>query len=286
MSLSQRFESEIKFIDDQLLSHFRGSEKYDHPGFQSLFRSINYSLESGGKRFRPLLSVLTAKALNKPVELVVPVMLAVEFIHTYSLIHDDLPCMDNDDERRGQPTNHKVYGEAMALLAGDALLTESFLVLSEGYSEAAAPLGEITALMARAAGAQGMIGGQAMDVAPPQGGQSEKQINWVHQLKTGALIGVSVEAAAVACAASANERQILKLFAKELGFAFQLADDIDDYDPSTPENTSFINVHGIEETKNLLHVTTKKALKAIEGFGEASQPLKYITEFNLNRVQR
>ena len=282
MSLVEMFHPEITTIEQSLLNHFAEKAQLDHPGYSKLVESITYSIESGGKRFRPLLSVLTAKALGKPLEQVLPVAMAVEFIHTYSLIHDDLPCMDDDDERRGKPTNHKVYGEATALLAGDALLTESFLVVSQAYRQTPNIATEVVWLLSEAAGLVGMVGGQAMDMLVPKGGHNDEQIRWVHEMKTGALIRVSVEAAAVACAATPHEREGLRKFADLLGFAFQLADDIDDFDAEAPENTSIVNVQGLEKTKQQLVEVTDRCIKAVEGLN--AKGLRAVAEFNRDRA--
>lgn len=283
MKITERFKPEIETIDSWLLTYFNEHNKYSHPGYKKLVESIQYSLKSGGKRFRPLLSVLTAEALARSIADVRPISLAVEFIHTYSLIHDDLPCIDDDDERRGHPTNHKVFGEGFALLAGDALLTESLFVLANELKCSAEQKVEVIRLISQAAGIHGMVGGQSMDVFLPEGGQSEEQINWVHELKTGALISVSVQAAAVVCGASADQQQGLKHFASNLGFAFQLADDIEDYDESCLEPTSYTSVHGLEETKNKLQQVSQLALENLTDFSSADG-LKWLTEFNVHRV--
>jgi geranylgeranyl diphosphate synthase type II len=212
------------------------------------------------------------------------VLLAVEFIHTYSLIHDDLPSMDDDNERRGLPTNHIVYGEAMALLGGDALLTESFNILATGFKDNPSVGLEVCRIVSEAAGAQGMVGGQAMDILLPEDGHDQDQIQWIHKLKTGCLIRASVEAAAVACEATSAQRTNLTKFAECLGFAFQLADDIDDYDPKNPESTSYVNVYGLEKTASLLAQVTDEALSYLVNFGEKKKDLAYITEFNQQRI--
>lgn len=282
MSLADFFTDELDAIDQAIETYFEEKPHLGHPGFEALMESMKYSLNTGGKRFRPLLSVLTAKALGKPIQQAMPVALAVEFVHTYSLIHDDLPCMDNDDERRGQPTNHKKYGEAMALLAGDSLLTESFFLLADRYKQTPHVATEVIWLLTEAAGAVGMVGGQAMDIQAPEEGQSADHMDWIHQMKTGALIRASVEAAAVACGATPHEREKMRQFAEHLGYAFQLADDIDDFDPANPEPTSMTNLLGLEGTREKLASVTELALKTIERFN--AKDLEKITRFNLQRV--
>ena len=172
----EAYTAELSKIEVFIESHFRErkSEFYgknkEFQKIDSLFESMQYSVKSGGKRFRPLLSILTSKVLDKDVADVIPFAVAVEFIHTYSLIHDDLPCMDDDDLRRGQPSNHKKFGEDIALLAGDALLTEAFYLLSKHYGGARA--GQLALLLSEAIGATGMIGGQILDILKVEGQKS------------------------------------------------------------------------------------------------------------------
>lgn len=245
-----------------------------------LVEAMQYSLKTGGKRFRPVLALLTAKTLGSNPEKVLPVALAVEYIHTYSLIHDDLPMMDDDDERRGQPTNHKVFGEPVALLAGDGLLTESFAHLAGAYSGSSAS--RIIGLVAEAAGWRGMVGGQAVDI---ELSDQVKQdwIGFIHENKTGALIRVSVEAAAVAC--EATEAQVLSLreFAKNLGFAFQLADDLLDWDPENPENTSYVNVYGEQQTQLKLASVSELCVQILKDANLATEWFVPLITFNSKR---
>lgn len=245
-----------------------------------LVESMQYSLKTGGKRFRPVLSLLTAKTLGCDPEKALPVALAVEYIHTYSLIHDDLPMMDDDDERRGQPTNHKVYGEPVALLAGDGLLTESFAHLGRVCSRDKA--GRIIALVAEAAGWQGMVGGQVVDIEPSEKVKMD-WIDFIHENKTGALIRVSVEAAAVACEASESQVQSLREFAKNLGFAFQLADDLLDWDPENPENTSYVAVYGEDSTREKLNTVSERCLQILNEAGLPAEWFEPLIQFNSER---
>ncbi len=247
-----------------------------------LLESMRYSLDNGGKRFRPVLSLLTAQTLNRPLEKVLPVAYAVELIHTYSLVHDDLPCMDNDDLRRGRPTNHKVYGEALALLAGDALLTESFAHLATAY-QATPEVGlTIVRLMSRAAGWAGMVGGQVVDIK----NESEKKLDWIdfiHKNKTGALIQASVECSAVACQVTQSQQNALADFAARLGFAFQLADDILDWNPEKPENTSYVAVHGLERTQRALATASREAEQVLQQAGLETVYFLPLIQFNQMR---
>ncbi|MCB0407995.1 MAG: polyprenyl synthetase family protein [Bdellovibrionales bacterium] len=250
--------------------------------FQKLFESMNYSLDSGGKRFRPVLSLLTAKTLNQSLELVLPVALAVEMIHTYSLIHDDLPVMDNDDLRRGRPTNHKIYGEPLALLAGDALQAEAFRHLATSYKGSPETGLNIIELIAEASGARGMVGGQVVDIDPSEEMKKE-WISFIHENKTGALIRVSVEAAAVACGINKDIQLQLREFGAQLGFAFQLADDILDWDEKNPETTSYVSVYGIEKTKQKLTEISKNCLLALKSAHLPIKEFEPLVIFNQER---
>jgi geranylgeranyl diphosphate synthase, type II len=218
--------------------------------------------------------------LGQPEEKVLPIALAVEMIHTYSLIHDDLPVMDNDDIRRGQLTNHKVYGDALALLAGDGLLTMAFEVLAQAKQ---GKVVEAIAQLARAAGPGGMVGGQVMDIQAAKN-MSVEQLQKIHELKTGALIAVSVRGAALLCDADAKQILALEKFGNTLGFAFQLADDVQDHDADQPEAVSFTSLLGMGKTVELLMHASEQAIAALEPFGAAAQPLREMVLLNQSRI--
>lgn len=273
------FKSELELIDMHLRSIMRYQAHEELPALERFWESLNYSLFSEGKRFRPLLSVLTAKALVRPPEQVLPLAAAVELIHTYSLIHDDLPCMDNDDFRRGKPTNHKMFGEAAALLAGDGLLTLAFGVLAQSPSPGAAAA---VALLSEAAGPRGMVGGQALDVAATH--PDADLLREIHARKTGRLIRVSVEGAAVLCQASVPEVYALGQFGENLGFAFQLADDLQDFDPEKPEKVNFATQLGYAETLRLLEETSQAALDTLKDFPDQADGLREMIRLNRERV--
>lgn len=194
----------------------------------SQFESIKYSFFSGGKRFRPLLSFAGAQYLGLPVDSVYPWAMAIEMIHTYSLIHDDLPCMDNDDFRRGKPTNHKVYGDAIALLAGDSLLTEAFAVLAKHYSKLGSPLGALITQLAHSSGLNGMILGQYFDITLDSGAvaATPSHLNQIHLLKTGALISGALTGPALIKNLPLEQLAPMKDVGLLLGYAFQVKDDI------------------------------------------------------------
>ncbi|WP_424766157.1 polyprenyl synthetase family protein [Paenibacillus sp. sgz302251] len=197
-----------------------------------LREAMYYSLEAGGKRLRPALVLTAAEAVlgkSSAFEAAVPVACAVEYIHTYSLIHDDLPAMDNDDFRRGKPTNHKVFGEAMAILAGDALLTHAFHLIPQAVRKSGISAEVALAIvedLAKLAGAPGMVGGQAADMLGEQGITTIAELEYIHLHKTSDLIVFSVTAGARIGEADSKQLELLALYARNIGLAFQIQDDI------------------------------------------------------------
>lgn len=272
------FKPELEQIEEHLRSVLKHTEPCPLPGLNRFWETMSYSLFSPGKRFRPLLSLLTAKALEKPQALALPIASAVELIHTYSLIHDDLPCMDNDDFRRGMPTSHKKFGEAQALLAGDGLLTLAFGVLSEAPAPDTAV---VVRLLSKAAGPVGMVGGQVLDIdakAP-----NVEQLHEIHQRKTGALIRVAVEGAARLCGATPEQVEKLRAYGEHLGMAFQLADDIQDFNPEEPEKVSYVTLLGLRPTLMRLEESSQAALAALTSFPQA-EGLRLLVRLNRERV--
>ncbi|KPB03940.1 polyprenyl synthetase family protein [Bacillus sp. CHD6a] len=223
MDLQTFMKDRKKLVEDALYSYMNSVEAPE-----VLLESMNYSLKAGGKRLRPLLVLATLNSFGKSEELGMPVACAVEMIHTYSLVHDDLPSMDDDDFRRGKPTNHKVYGEAMAILAGDALLTHSFEVMEDLLNLDVQPMKVVTLMkeLAKASGPRGMVGGQVADMEGEGKLLSLQDLEYIHRNKTGKLLGYSIVAGAIL--GDATEEQIAKLehFADHLGLAFQIRDDI------------------------------------------------------------
>ncbi|ALF11472.1 polyprenyl synthetase family protein [Parageobacillus thermoglucosidasius] len=195
---------------------------------ETIKRAMSYSLEAGGKRIRPLLLFATLHSFGKEPDIGLPVACAIEMIHTYSLIHDDLPSMDNDDLRRGKPTNHKVFGEAMAILAGDGLLTYAFQVIAEANDARISPMTKIRLIeeLAKAAGPEGMVAGQVADIESEGKQLSLEQLEYIHRHKTGKMLQYSVLAGALLADANNEQLRHLDLFASHLGLAFQIRDDI------------------------------------------------------------
>lgn len=204
------------------------------------FKSIEYSFFSGGKRFRPLLALAMAEYLNMPFEKVFPWAMAIEMIHSYSLIHDDLPSMDNDDFRRGKPTNHKVFGEAVALLSGDGLLTEAFSVLSKHYNNDKDSVADLISCLTHVSGTTGMILGQYLDISIDNKStpvkSSIEELNKIHLLKTGALISGSFMGPALLKKVSARQKETIQEIGLLLGYAFQVKDDILDNQQDSGSN--------------------------------------------------
>lgn len=199
-------------------------ERLDSP--EELKRAMSYSIHAGGKRLRPVLLLATMKAFGKEETEALSVAAAIEMIHTYSLIHDDLPAMDDDDLRRGKPTNHKVFGEAMAILAGDALLTESFRLMATDSAISSDKKVKLIAELARAAGPEGMVGGQVADMMGENQELTIEDLEYIHLHKTGKLLAYSIKAGAILADALPDSVTALEDFAYNLGLAFQIKDDI------------------------------------------------------------
>lgn len=240
---------------------------------------MRYCIFSGGKRFRPILSMGAAECLGKPAEIALPAACAYEMIHCFSLAHDDLPCMDDDDERRGKPTAHKVYGEAGALLAGDGLAIWAFHRLTELPPGVPAEVGvRLVQDLAVRSGHPGMVGGQVIDMAARDETIDHAALERIHRAKTGALICGAVRGGAML--AGANEEQLEKLtrYGQLVGLVFQMTDDILDAEDD-PEEISYPRLLGLEKTRQLVADSTAEALESLSGFGEAARPLRELATF-------
>jgi geranylgeranyl diphosphate synthase, type II len=257
-----------------------------------LGEAIRYSLLAPGKRLRPHLVLLAAEACGETdaVEQALPAAVAVEMIHAYSLVHDDLPAMDDDDLRRGRPTCHKQFDEATAILVGDALLTRAFEVLATGIQpgERAA---RCCAILAKAAGAEALVGGQADDLAAEFRHIGLERLQSIHRRKTGALFRASLELGATAADASADQRQALVLFGEKLGHAFQIVDDLLDVSGTEQSvgkrlgkdrrrgKVTYPSLLGVEPSRRKASELIEEACGAIESFGAAAGPLRELAEF-------
>jgi geranylgeranyl diphosphate synthase, type II len=284
-TLPDNLNVQIKYLNDELTKYI---QNLDAP--EVLKKAMDYSLQAGGKRIRPLLIYSTLAAFNKNPAIGLPVACAIEMIHTYSLIHDDLPAMDDDDLRRGKPTNHKVYGEANAILAGDGLLTYSFQILSEMKGLSSDKKVAIIQELAKAAGPEGMVGGQVADLEGENQSLSLEQLEYIHTHKTGKLLSFSIKAGAILADADENTLRDLEIFAYHIGLAFQIRDDILDIEGTMEELGKNIG-SDVENQKNtypkLLTLTGAKK-KLEEHLGQAedilnklpvdTEQLKYITD--------
>ena len=253
-------------------------EKSQLPGLQSLEQSMKYSLLEGGKRFRPTLCLLTAEVFVRDPEWLLPFAAAIELVHTYSLIHDDLPCMDDDDFRRGRPSNHKKFGEATALLAGDALQAQAFYLLHSSYESSPGPALRAGMELSRALGPGGMVGGQALDLAFYRTPPSLQQLDQIHSMKTGALIRCAIVGAAQLLGAPREQIQRLQKFGEALGLAFQVADDILDRDQNSQVN--YVQVLGLQGARDRLQDLSSQGLRELEIFGATAQSFRSLVEYN------
>jgi geranylgeranyl diphosphate synthase type II len=284
MNFNQSLLERKNYIDSYIADYWKQLTWPDLVGLQELKKSIEYSVLNGGKRFRPVLSLLIAESFGVHPKQILPMATAIEFIHTYSLIHDDLFCMDNDDFRRGQPTNHKVFSESTALLAGDALLTEAFLVIANGYSHSPQLIGPLVRLLSLAAGPFGMVGGQVVDLQAQKNklDLNLNQLKQMHAMKTGALIRVSCESSGLVCGLPAEKNQLLKEFGEWLGVAFQIADDILDAQEKE-EVGSYVSNLGLEGSKKELEFFTQQSLQILDELNLTNSLLSELVRYNKSR---
>jgi geranylgeranyl diphosphate synthase type II len=262
--------------------------------------AMRYSLSAGGKRLRPILALAAAEAVGgKASAPLLAVAASLELIHTYSLIHDDLPAMDDDDVRRGRPTSHKVFGEALAILAGDGLLTLAFELLTRPDVAGAVPPSRLVRVIqeiATAAGYQGMVGGQLLDLqAEGSGVVDEAGLERIHRRKTGALIRASVRAGAMIGGAGAKALTALSRYGERIGLAFQIMDDILDVEGTAAELGKAVNndrskgkatypaLLGLEASKKKLADAIDQAVKSLAAFGAAADPLRAIAVYVASR---
>ena len=287
MDLAYEIEKEISdrvdLVNSYVESYLKSLELDSSTAIGYLQDSMLYSATNGGKRFRPVLSILTGELLGASSERILPFAVAVELVHTYSLIHDDLPCMDNDDIRRGKPTNHKVYGEDFALLAGDALLTEAFYLVADSYSDNGFLAAQLIKLLSKAAGIRGMVGGQAIDLKAQSAVKNIDDLKLLHSLKTGALIQLSVEGSAMIAGAKASDIESLKKFGAGLGLAFQIADDILDHGEKDQDQRSFTGYLGVAGTQDLLAKVSQESLQSLHKVSTEASLLEHLINFNQTR---
>ncbi len=291
MGLKQYLRTQQKLID-RALSRFlpKASVK---PG--TIHEAMRYSLFAGGKRLRPVLALAAAEACGGDAERALPAASSVECIHTYSLVHDDLPCMDDDDLRRGRPTSHKVYGEGIAVLAGDALLTVAFEILAQAQPTSRYKTADLIRELATAAGSRWLIAGQVMDLEGEGKTITPRQLKFIHQAKTAALLTTSIRLGAMSANATPAQLHSLTDFGQALGLAFQVIDDILDVTQTTDKlgktagkdvaatKATYPAIFGLEHSREEAHRLTQAALGALKPFGAKGARLREIGEYLLQR---
>jgi geranylgeranyl diphosphate synthase type II len=264
---------------------------------ETIHKAMRYSVFAGGKRLRPVLVIAGAEAVGGRMDDVMPTACALEMIHTYSLIHDDLPAMDNDDFRRGRPTSHKVFGEAMAILAGDGLLTLAFRLIAENWRPAmdARVLRDVLVDVSDAAGTDGMVGGQVADLEAEGRRVSPDMLEYIHLHKTAALIRTSIRVGARLSGARDEQLRALTVAGGDLGLAFQIVDDILDVTGTTEQlgktagkdqaqqKATYPAIHGIEASEAQAGRLVGEALHALAPLGPPAEPLRALARFILER---
>ena len=278
-------------INKYLDNYFKGKGKYN----KIIYEASSYSVNIGGKRVRPILFALSYYIYKNEYKNILPMACAIEMIHTYSLIHDDLPCMDNDDLRRGKPTNHKVFGENIAVLAGDNLLNEAMILMMDYSIKNGMNALKAAYEIASSAGAEGMIGGQVVDVTSEGKCISKDELEYMHSKKTGAIIRAAVVSGAILADAPENDIRILKEYGEKLGLAFQIRDDILDvvgdvkvlgkniHVDEEHDKTNFISVYGLEKCKEICEKLSEECLELLKALTVDSQCLVDLTYYLLNR---
>lgn len=266
--------------------------------YKPIVNAMRYSLFAGGKRLRPILCLTATETVGGDLKVALPAACALELIHTYSLIHDDLPAMDDDDLRRGKPTSHKVFGDALAILAGDALLTEAFYLLTHPRLTHSIPnssLITIVHLIAGASGFRGMVGGQVMDLEATGKKTNVEELEAMGRHKTGALIAASVESGAILGGGTKDQIKALNKYGHHIGLAFQIVDDILDIEGTTIElgkhtnvdqekkKSTYPSITGLSRAKELALNHTKQAINALEKFGKEAEPLRAIAYYIKDR---
>ena len=289
MEFKTYYDNQRKLVEQYL------AKRIAKKGISRVDEAMEYSLMAGGKRLRPILLMATVETLGQKGYNYLPVACGLEMIHTYSLIHDDLPCMDNDDYRRSRLTNHKVFGEAMALLAGDGLLTLAFEVMLEQRNVKPEALIETVREMAMCAGNFGMVGGQALDLDAEGKRISAEELRKLHAGKTGALFIAAIRGGAHLAGATDEELRCLTKFADLLGLAFQITDDILDVTSTTEElgkpvgsdakneKSTYVSLYGLDAAQALAAKTCDEAMQCLEPFGEKAWALREITKLMCRR---
>lgn len=290
------FDTELKQYQNDINDYLDKTIPSDDKHIGTILSSMRYSVFAGGKRLRPVLMLGTAEIFDCPFENIMPYAAGIEMIHTYSLIHDDLPGMDDDDYRRGKPTNHRVYGTGMAILAGDGLLNFAFEhMLEHAYKNNGGKYVKAVLEIAHASGIHGMIGGQSVDIENTGKPMSMELIKYMHKNKTGALIKAAVKSSAIISGADDDDIKRLGLYGSNLGLAFQIIDDIldvcgddkklgkDTGSDASNNKATYVSLYGIEKSKDAAASLTEKAICALKHYGDRAQFLYKLTDYLLKR---
>lgn len=275
MNYNARSQEYKEYIEGYLANIYK---KFQTEPQIPLFEAMEYSLLAGGKRLRPILALDFCRMCGKEWQNAAPFAAAIEMIHTYSLIHDDLPCMDNDDFRRGRPTNHKVYGYGMAVLAGDALLTDAFMVAASTRLPNPLDMSKAIGLIAEGAGSLGMVGGQVLDIMSEERELTEHEVLAIQSRKTGKLISIACRLGVLAAGGTMVQLEAAERFANALGLAFQIRDDMLDIIGTQEEmgkgvgtdasKNTFVRLYGLEQCELLVQRYTQEAIDALQIFDD------------------
>ena len=290
------FDALLKKSGDEFEEYFAKYFAHSDPDLVRVSDAMKYSALGGGKRIRPFIVTQVCEMLGADKASVMPLACALECVHTYSLIHDDLPCMDNDDFRRGKPTCHKVYGEEFALLAGDALLTYAFEIIAD--ADKLSDKGKIQAVkyLSALAGIMGMVGGQTIDLESEEKNISIEKLEKLHRLKTGALLRCAALLGTLASDISGSELEKIEAYASKIGLAFQIADDILDVTADEKElgkpvgsdaqnkKVTYLSFMSIEEAKKYARELAEQAKESIRGF-ENNESLSYLADYIVDRTK-
>ena len=292
MNLQSYLSEKSRIIDSALEQYLPPEDRFP----DVIYRAMRYGVLNGGKRIRPVLTLAACEAVGGDPEIALPTACAIEFIHSFSLIHDDLPTLDNDDFRRGKPTSHKVFGEAIAILAGDALLAFAFEIVTGRTKDVPAEVVlDVTRRIASAAGTDGMVVGQVVDMISEGRTVEPETLEFMHRHKTGTLIEASVVCGGLLGGATGEQLEALGLYGKKAGLAFQIADDILDIEGEQAKmgktagsdlrrkKATYPSLHGLEKSRELARRAAAEAIDALKGFDERADPLRALARFIIER---
>ena len=295
MSAAQYLSQGKEYIDAAICDYLPNEDTFP----SSIHKSMLYSILAGGKRLRPVLLIAAAEAVGGNRQDILPFAVATEYIHTYTLIHDDLPALDDDDLRRGKPTNHKVFGEAIAVLAGDALLTQAFYLMTDSSSMSSIPPEKILQAahdMTDAIGTSGMIGGQVVDIEAEGKLINAETLEYIHVHKTGCLIKACIRAGAILSQPKVDQLEALSNYGEQIGLAFQIVDDILDITADQSQlgkdigsdldkkKATYPALYGLDKSKKKADELVEEGIACLEIFGEKVEPLRDIGRFFTERT--